>query len=451
MNASQFSTDTALNNQLTSMDANRIIINDATSAYIQIKNNSPDGDLNKYIDSQGSLEKAWSNSSNFKKITDFPTIWNAATAINNSSKSLFVEGLRLKCGLLDRPSTDLTKERDQCNVWIRRYQSTVLIANTQAQILLRDVTFALAFYSTSEAVFVGKNITPPGNIQPETLPNGVADWSNYFTNKLEKTLKDGMDSIALGFADAIDSNETTAYFDVYGDIPQELRDNLIDIGCTNPGDSKLFIQSWIRNGSESSINARCLNNGIYFTSKYLYKKDGNAIKNVLGVVVPKQDPFIDRPYGLNANGPGPGGGFFKPSKYAIHKDQNLLVSNQYPKNPSQFPTNGPITPIGLTFDTNSVAVVDAGGAQYFAYTDRSSLKLSWAWRVRTAPSGPIYYLASIECITSTCGLGAVDNAIGFGRAGGPDPILLYGKGPVYWKIAGVDSGVTAAVAKLGGD
>lgn len=398
--------------QLETMDKNRRYIEDTMTAYQSIKDISPNGNLSQYINDQGGLEKAWNNSANVKKIFDLPAIWNAAQDVIRVDRGLFNKGLALKCGLRDAADFDLAAARAQCNAWIRRYQLTVANAGYGAQVLLNDVTTTIALFSGAEPEFIGRNIVPPGAMMPDVLANGSKDWRNYFTNKLETPLKQGMESALTGFAEKIETaSDGGPIFDVYGDISTDLRTSLINAGCVNPDNSALNIQRWIRNGSDSYVNVGCKKDGVTYNSKYLYKRDGNNVRNVLGVIVSQnligstRDSNTVAFYGLEPNA-----GLI----LIIDKSQNLSYADN----------NGNSLP--LSYDNNDIATVSYGKVSdrfsfFFSLTDGTSQKNSWIFRLHQIGLARMV----IDCyITSTCGLGAVNNAIGFGAWGGPDPVIV---------------------------
>jgi hypothetical protein len=280
-----------------------------------------------------------------------------------------------------------------------------------AQVLLRDVTNALSFYSTAESTFVGQNITLPNNIAPDILPDGSEDWRNYFTNKLEQPIKKGMDAGQFGFAEKLETiTDGTPYYDVYGDISTDLRTSLISAGCVNPDDGALNIQRWIRNGRESFINVACKKDGTYYNSKYLYPRDGNNVRNVLGVIVSQNLIGSTRQGGYDAVSA-------TSASYVnliIDKSQNLSYADR----------NGNSLP--LSYDNNGIAIVNFGKVSdrfsfFFSLTDGTSQKNSWIFRLNQTGLATVV----IDCyITNACSLGAQNNAIGFGAWGGPDPVIV---------------------------
>jgi len=220
-----------------------------------------------------------------------------------------------------------------------------------------------------------------------------------------------MDASQSGFAETIETiTDGTPYFDVYGDISTDLRTSLINAGCVNPDNSALYIQKWIRNDSKSYVNVRCKKDGTYYNSKYLYKRDGNNVRNVLGVIVSQNLIGSTRSVGYEAV-------LAVDAAYVnliIDKAQNLSYADR----------NGNSLP--LSYDNNGIATVNFGKVSdrfsfFFSLTDGTSQKNSWIFRLnQTTLAGVV-----IDCyITNACGLGAQNNAIGFGAWDGPDPVIV---------------------------
>ena len=114
----------------------------------------------------------------------------------------------------------------------------------------------------------------------------------------------------------------------------------------------------------------------------------------------------------------------------IYQNQNITSSKLFG------PSVSTIIPDNLNFNNGQAQLIfptsglpggnlqfNSPSSTYFTVTDNTNLKLTWAWTLR-ATNPTSYGLFVVDCISSVCGLGSQDNAIGFKGAGGPDPIIL---------------------------
>jgi hypothetical protein len=225
-----------------------------------------------------------------------------------------------------------------------------------------------------------------------------------------------MESALTGFAEKIETvSDGGPIFDVYGDIPTDLRTSLINAGCVNPDNNgALNIQRWIRNGSDSYVNVGCKKDGTYHNSKYLYPRDGNNVRNVLGVIV-------------SQNLIGPTRDIDQVAFYTKLPLSGLNLIIDKSQNLSYADNNGNSLP--LSYGNDDIATVDfrkipnGSGTLFFSFTDRTPQKNSWIFRLQ--PQGTDNRGVILDCyITNACGLGAQNNAIGFGAWGGPDPVIV---------------------------
>jgi hypothetical protein len=380
----------------------------------------------------GSIEAAYSNNVKFKTLLDDlnSNYWKSYRTLIGQNKGDFATALQAICVADNNGKTstqDMVQQRIACNGRIALWKNYITAASGQASSLLPDLFAMLDAANPADKEFI-RSKTQLIYLDGQ---NSSSSWmDNYNNYAVTRVINPALESAITGFANsnAPQNDPNSGFFLMTDGLPTDLITNLKSLKCTNPEDGSVAIMQAFLNGNNtnpvSSIVVFCPNgNGTNLSaSKYYYLKDGNNIRNVLGVVVPATEPQNRN----SSKGIDPTRGSMQ-NTLTIYQSQNIIAAAFANKT----------TPITLDFK-NGQAQINfptagdnfAPNSLYLNYTDSSNLKLSWVWTLRAdnGQTGGLnfqrYKTFIIDCLSSTCGLGASDNAIGFGRAGGPDPIIF---------------------------
>jgi hypothetical protein len=308
----------------------------------------------------------------------------------------------------------MVQQRIACNGRIALWKNYITAASGQASSLLPDLFAMLDAANPADKEFI-RSKTQLIYLDGQ---NSSSSWmDNYSNYAITQVITPALDNTITGFANsnAPQNDPNSGFFLMTDGLPTDLINNLKSLKCTNPEDGSVAIMQAFLNGNNnnpvSNIVVVCPNgNGSNLSaSKYYYLKDGNNVRNVMGFVAPSSEP-------KNRNemqGIGPC------CELTIYQNQNITSSKLFG------PSVSTIIPDNLNFNNGQAQLIfSTSGSAYFTVTDSTNLKLTWAWTLRASNPTKSYGLFVVDCISSVCGLGSQDNAIGFKGAGGPDPIIL---------------------------
>lgn len=222
---------------------------------------------------------------NLDKVRNLSAQWEILQKMRDVNKTTFALALENLCDPSTTSNTvDLVKRRASCNMMIGYYKAMIVSTHVQYLKMFKDVTDTLQTYMTSDQELIKTSFTAP-------LTTGMPDsWTQEYDSRYKPTLMAGLQGVASGFAPGSVAT-TNGFFKMYGGLPDALVNSLKNpvLGCSMFNADKTTtpnIISWIRNGEEDSyITVNCTMNYKTWTSRYYYRKDGNDVLNMMGVVV----------------------------------------------------------------------------------------------------------------------------------------------------------------------
>ncbi len=222
---------------------------------------------------------------NLKKVRDLSIPWGILEKMRDVNKTSFALALQNLCDPTTNSSTvDLVKNRASCNMMIGYYKAIMVSSHVLYLKIFKDVTDTLQTYMASDLDLIKTNFIAPRS-------TGMPDsWTQEYDTQIKPSLVGGLQKAASDFAPSSVAT-TNGFFKMYGGLPDALVNNLKNpmLGCSMSNADNTTtpsIISWIKNGDDDSyITVNCNMNFKTWTSRYYYRRDGNEILNMMGVVV----------------------------------------------------------------------------------------------------------------------------------------------------------------------